>query len=105
MHVGQTVTKNFLVTKSAGEGVVVNLAQDEPYLLADVSMTARQLVAGTVDLEVLSGGPAVVTVLAVSANANPRSLLAGPVLPDDGHHRTGVFALSSFGSDRLTRER
>ena len=102
MHVGQTVTKNFLVTKAAGEGVVVNLSQDEPYLLADVLLTARQLVAGTVDLEVLSGGPAVVTVLTVSPNVDPRSLLAGPALPDDGHHRTGVFALSSFGSDQLT---
>ncbi len=102
MHVGQVATKNFLVTKSAGEGIVINLAQDEPYLLADVPLTARQLVAGTVDLEVLSGGPAVVTVLAVSANADPRALLAGTPLPDDGHHRTGIFALSSFGSDRLT---
>jgi hypothetical protein len=101
MHVGQTVTKNFLLTKAYGEGVVVNLSQDEPYLLADVPMTARQLVAGTVDLRVLSGGPIVVTVLAVSPGVDPRSLLDRPALPGDGHHRTGVFQIGSFGSDRL----
>lgn len=101
MHVGQTLTKNFLLTKAHGEGVVVNLAQDEPYLLADVPMAARQLVSGTVDLRVLSGGPVVVTVLAVSAGVDPRSLLDGPILPGDGHHRSGVFAISGFGSDAL----
>ncbi len=101
MHVGQTLTKNFLLTKALGEGVVVNLSQDEPYLLAEVPMAARQLVSGTVDLRVLSGGPAVVTVLAVSPGIDPRSLLDGAILPGDGHHRTGVFRIAGFGSDSL----
>lgn len=101
MHVGQTLTKNFLLTKALGEGVVVNLSQDEPYLLADVPMATRQLVSGTVDLRVLSGGPVVVTVLAASGGIDPRSLLDGPILPGDGHHRTGVFKISGFGSDVL----
>jgi hypothetical protein len=101
MHVGHTVTKNFLLTKAQGEGVVVNLSQDDPYLLAAVPMASRQLVAGAVDLRVLSGGPAVVTVLAVSTGADVRSLLSGPVLPSDGHHRTGVFRIAGFGSDAL----
>ncbi len=101
MHVGQTLTKNFLLTKALGEGVVVNLSQDEPYLLAEVPMAARQLVSGTVDLRVLSGGPAVVTVLAVSPGIDPRSLLDGAILPGDGHHRTGVFRIAGFGSGSL----
>ncbi len=101
MHVGQTLTKNFLLTKARGEGLVVSLSQDEPYLLAEVPMAARQLVSGTVDLRVLAGGPVVVTVLAVSAGVDPRSLLDGPVLPGDGHHRTGVFTIAGYGLDKL----
>ena len=102
MHVGQTATKNFLLAKASGEGVVVDLSQDDPYLIANVPMSTRELVAGTVDLALLSGGPVVVTVMAVSPGVDPRALLAGAVLPGDGHHRTGVFAISSFGSDSLT---
>jgi hypothetical protein len=102
MHVGQTLTKNFLLTKARGEGVVINLPQDEPFLIADTPMADRQLVSGTVDLRVLSGGPVVVTVLASSAGVDPRTLLDGPVLPGDGHHRTGVFKIDGFGSDSLT---
>lgn len=101
MHVGHTVTKNFLLTKARGLGTVVTLPQDQPYLLADVAMASRQLVSGTVDVRVLSGGPVTVTVLAVSAGADPRSLLDGPVLPGDGHHRTGVFAINGFGRAEL----
>lgn len=101
MHVGQTLTKNFLMTKARSEGVVVTLPQDEPYLLADVPMADRQLVSGTVDLRVLSGGPVVVTVLAYSAGTDPRALLGGAVLSGDGHHRTGVFKIDGFGSDAL----
>jgi hypothetical protein len=102
MHVGQTLTKNFLLTKSLGEGVIVNIPQDELFPLAETPMASRQLVSGSVDLRVLSGGPVVVTVLAVSAGVDPRSLVDGPVLPGDGHHRTGVFNISGFGADALS---
>jgi hypothetical protein len=102
MHVGQTLTKKFLLAKTRGEGVVVNLAPDDPYLLAAVPMTPRQLVSGTVDLRILSGGPVGVTVLAVSAGVDPRTLLDAPVLPGDGHHRTGVFEIGGFGSSALS---
>lgn len=101
MQVGQTLTKRFLLAKAHEEGVVVNLSQDEPYLLADSTLAFRQLLSGTVDLRVLSGGPVVVTVLAVSAAVDPRSLLNGPVLPGDGHHRAGVFTVSGYGFDKL----
>jgi hypothetical protein len=64
-------------------------------------MTNQQLVSGTVDLRLLSGGPVGVTVMAVSGGVDPRTLLDAPVLPDDGHHRTGVFQVSGFGTDAL----
>lgn len=101
MQVGQTLTKRFLLAKAHGEGVVVNLSQDEPYVLDDSPMAFRQLVSGTVDLRVLSGGPVVVTVVAVSGGNDPQSLLNGPVLPGDGHHRAGAFTVSGYGFDKL----
>ena len=101
MHVGQTLTKNFLLTKARGESVVIDLAQDELFPLAELPMASRQLVTGSVDLRVLSGGPVVVTVLAISSGADPRALLDAPVLPGDGHHRTGIFNISGFGTESL----
>jgi hypothetical protein len=102
MHVGEAVTQKYLLSKSRGESVVLDLPQDAPYFLQDLAMSSRELVAGSVDIRVLSGGPVVVTVLAVSPGVDPRTLLATPVLPGDGHHRTGVFNLSGFGAHRLT---
>lgn len=102
MHVGHTVTKNFLLTKTRDQGIIVTLPEDEPFYLADVPMASRQLVSGIVDLRILSGGPVTATVLAVSGDTNPRTLLDGPVLGDDGHHRTGIFMVSGFGSNALS---
>jgi hypothetical protein len=102
MHVGQTLTKNFLLAKSRGEGVVVTLPQDDLFTLAEVPMASRQLVTGNVDFRVLSGGPVVVTVLALSSGADARSLIDAPVLPGDGHHRTGIFNIGGFGTQSLT---
>jgi hypothetical protein len=102
MTVGNAVTRNFLLTKSLGEGVIVDLSQDAPYLLANVAVAGEQLVAGTIDLRVLSGGPVTVSVVSVSPGVDPRSLLGGPILPGDGHHRTGVFLLNGFGDETLT---
>lgn len=102
MQVGQSVSKRFLLTKTQHEGVILDLSGDLPYLMTDLPMTARQLVAGTADLRVLSGGPIDVTVLAVSPGVDARTLLDGPVLPGDGHHRTGVFSIAGFGSESLS---
>jgi hypothetical protein len=101
MTVGQAITKKFLLTKNQHEGVVLDLSADQPYLMTDLAMTSRQLVAGTADIRVLSGGPVELTVIGVSPGVDPRTLLAGPVLPGDGHHRTGVFSIAGFGSDNL----
>jgi hypothetical protein len=102
MQVGQSVSKRFLLTKNHHEGVVLDLSGGQPYFMTDLPMTARQLVAGTADLRVLSGGPIDVTVLAVSAGIDPRTLLDGPVLPGDGHYRTGAFSIAGFGSESLS---
>ncbi len=102
MQVGHAVSREFLLRKPHGEGVIVDLAADEPLTLHDVAMSARQGVAGNIDLRVLNGGPVTVTVLAVSPGVDPRSLIGQPVLAGDGHHRTGVFRLAGFGSDALT---
>ena len=102
MQVGHAVTREFLVRKPRGEGIIVDLSQDAPFVLRDVAMTARQGVAGNLDLRVLSGGPVTVTVLAASPGVDVRSLLGQPPLPDDGHHRTGIFRLTGFGKDSLS---
>jgi hypothetical protein len=101
MHVGDAATRQFLIDKSHDEGVVVSLQQNQPYVLHDLPLPPRQLVAGTIDFRVLSGGPIVVTVVAYSPGVDPATLLGGPLLPGDGHHRTGIFTISNFGSDTL----
>jgi hypothetical protein len=101
MQVGHVVSREFLLAKSQGEGVVTDLSQDDPVFWRDALMSARQGVAGNVDVRVLSGGPVTVTVLAVSPGVDPRTLMGQPVLPGDGHQRTGVFRLTGFGADTL----
>lgn len=101
MHVGDAATRQFLVDKSHGEGIVVNVQQNQPYILQNLPLPPRQLVAGTIDLRVLSGGPVGITVIAFSEGVDPLSLLNGPLLPGDGHHRTGIFSISGFGNDTL----
>lgn len=101
LHVGDAATRQFLLSKSRGEGVVVSLQQNQPYILDDLPLPPRQLVAGTIDLRVLSGGPVVFTVVAYTQGVDPLSLLNGPLLPGDGHHRTGVFTVAGFGNDTL----
>ncbi len=101
--VGQTLTDAFLPIKTQNEGVILDLARDEPYILADVPMSADQTAVGIADIRVLSGGPVDLTVLAVSPGVDPRTLLNGPLLPDDTHHRTGVFAIDpGYGTHTLT---
>jgi hypothetical protein len=102
MHVGDAATRQFLLEKSHDEGIVVDLQPNVPYVLENLPMPPRELVAGTIDLRVLSGGPIGVTVIAYSAGVDPLTLLGAPLLPDDGHHRTGVFNISGFGNDTIS---
>jgi len=62
-------------------------------------------VAGAIDVNILSGGALDLTVLAIAPSAldsDIPGLLAQPKLPGDGHHRTGVFNLSSYANDTLS---
>jgi hypothetical protein len=102
MQVGHIVSRDFLLRKPLGEGIEVQIAQGAPFALRDAAMTARQGVAGSVDLRVLSGGPVTVTVIAASPGVDPRSLLDSAPLTGDGHQRTGVFRLTGYGTDALT---
>ncbi|HEY8314543.1 MAG TPA: hypothetical protein VIG51_10265 [Candidatus Baltobacteraceae bacterium] len=102
LSVGHAVTKNFLLTKPQNEGVILDLPQGQPYVVHDLKMQRLDGVSGNVDLRILSGGNVTVTVLAVPPAANGAtpapgqivSYLSQPQLPGDGHHRTGVFALT-----------
>ncbi len=102
MQVGHSVSREFLLRKPRGEGIEVQIDQGAPFALRDAPMTLRQGVAGSVDVRVLSGGPITVTVLAASPGVDPRSLLGGAPLADDGHQRTGIFRLDGYGADTLT---
>ncbi len=101
MSVGHAVSRDFLVMKPRDEGVVYDVSSAAPVVLHDVPMTSRQLVAGTLGINVLSGAPVTVTVLAVSPTDDPRTMLASPLLPRDGHHRTGVYQITNFGTQSL----
>ena len=102
MSVGHAVTKNFLLAKPRNQGTIADLDGDAFYSLHDVPMTARAGVAGSVGLRVLAGGPVEVTVMALSPGASPQALANAPILPGDGHHRTGVFSLDGYAQDALT---
>lgn len=96
LTVGHNATRNFLLIKSANEGTLVDVSPQQPYVLHAIPMGPLELVAGSVDLRVRSGGPVTVTVLAVPNGATASQIaetLAQPQLPGDGHKRTGAFAL------------
>ncbi|MEO9263045.1 MAG: hypothetical protein ABI282_03060, partial [Candidatus Baltobacteraceae bacterium] len=102
MSVGHAASKNFLAYKALNVGTIVDLNGDAPFVLDDLMMQYRQGVAGSVGLRVLSGGAVTVTVVAASPGVDPRTLLASPVLPGDGHHRTGFFSIADYGSAALS---
>lgn len=103
LTVGHAVTKNFLLRKPSNQGVILDLLPGGPPL-ERFSLQRLEGVAGNVDLRVMDGGPVDVTVLSVPAGSAPAAVAraaSGPVLPDDTHHRTGIFSLDGYADDTV----
>lgn len=104
MTVGHVVSRNFLAQKPLNEGIVVDVDAQTPYVADQFSMNALDGAAGSIGIRVLDGGPVTVTVLAAPAGSSAAqiaSYLSQPQLPDDGHHRTGMFSLANYANDSL----
>jgi hypothetical protein len=101
LSVGHAVTRNFLQADAANQGLVLTVAPGRPVVLHDVLLGPRVGAAGNIDLQILGGGAVTVTVLAVPPDGDPLAALGGPVLPGDGHHRTGLFNLANYGTRSL----
>lgn len=101
LSVGHAVTRDFLAQKGRNQATVYDLQPGVPLVLHDVNATNKQLVAGSVEFNVVQGGAVTASVLSVSPGTDPLALLNGPLLPHDGHHRTGIFDITNFGTDSL----
>jgi len=104
MQVGHAVTRDFLTRKPNNQGIVQTIAPGSPYIAERFAMQSLNGVAGSIDVNVLSGGALDVTVLSVAQNTPDSAvpgLLTQPQLPGDGHHRTGVFNISGYAQDTL----
>jgi hypothetical protein len=102
MSVGHTVSRDFLLFEQRNEGTVVDLAPGVPFILRHDLIFAGELVAGAIDLHVMTGGPVAVSVIASPAGGHPEPYLNGPRVPFDGHNRHGTFELASYGAISAT---
>jgi hypothetical protein len=101
LSVGHAVSAGALELGARNEGVVYHLDPGAPLVLHDVLMTQKQGVAGSIAFSVLSGGPLHVEVLSVAPGDDVISAMNGPLLPRDGHHRSGAFEITNFGATAL----
>lgn len=105
MSVGHAVTRDFLAAKPLNEGIVVDVEPQTPYVADRFSMNRLDGAAGSIGIRVLSGASVTVTVVAASPGgltpAQLPAVLSLPKLPDDGHHRTGLFSLANYASDTI----
>ncbi|MBC5800588.1 MAG: hypothetical protein GIX03_04970 [Candidatus Eremiobacteraeota bacterium] len=97
MDVGHTVSRDFLRFEHNNEGALVDVAPGHPFIVRHALIIGGEVVAGAVDLHVLSGAVGV-SVVASPAGGRPDAYLNGPRVPLDGHGRHGVFALDGFGN-------
>jgi len=101
MSVGHSVSRTVLDVQPHNEGVVAEVSAARPFVLRDELLTARQGLAGSIDFNVLSGGPVTVTVASIGPVDDARSVLSLAPLPRDGHHRSGTFVLGTYGNSTL----
>jgi hypothetical protein len=97
MSVGHSVTRDLLRFEQDNEGVVVDVEPGKPFIVRHGLILQGEVVAGAVDVHVLSGA-AGVSVISSSAGGRPEAYLDGPRVPFDGHRRHGTFDLTSFGA-------
>ena len=105
MSVGHNVSRDFLAQKPLNEGIVLVVGPQSPYVADQFLMNRLDGAAGNIGIRVLSGAAITVTVVAtppggLSAAQLPAAL-ALPQLPDDGHHRTGIFSLVNYAADTV----
>lgn len=98
MSVGHAVTREFLRYKVANEGSVVDIVPGAPFVLSHALLLQGELVAGAVDVRVVSGGSVDVSVVASPAGSRLADYLSAPRIPFDGHRRHGAFELAGFGT-------
>ena len=103
MTVGHAVSRDFLVDKAHNNGTIVDVGA-APYVADAFLAQPGDGVAGSIGINVLSGGPVDVAVLSIPATVTDDQIaqyLNAPKLPGDGHRRTGTFSLSNYGQERL----
>jgi hypothetical protein len=98
MAVGHAVSRDYLRYRENGEGTVTNLVPGKAFVVRHALLLQGEVVAGVVDVRVLSGGPVAASVVASPAGGRPEAYLAGPRVAFDGHHRHGAFDVSSYGT-------
>jgi hypothetical protein len=98
LTVGHAVSRDALTMRSRNEGVVYDLRPGAVTVLHDIPMTPKQAVAGSIDLQVLDGGPVFIDVLSAAPGESLAAAFAAPFLPRDGHHREGVFNILNAGT-------
>lgn len=95
--VGHGATHDLLYEEEHGEGTLLDVTPGAPLVLRHELMLQDEVVAGAVDLAVLSGGAVTASIVASPAGGRALPYLAGPRLPVDGHNRHGTFDLRGFG--------
>ena len=98
MSVGHTVSRDFLRYEQNNEGTLVDVVPGTPIIVRHALILQGEVVAGAVDVRVVSGGAVTVSVVSSSAGSRPEAYLNGPRVPFDGHRRHGVFDLDGFGN-------
>jgi hypothetical protein len=102
LAVGHSVSRDYLLNQQSNAGIVVDLVPGKPFIVRHGLMLQGEVVAGTVDMNVLEGGPIVVSVIGAAAGSRPEQYLDGPQQPYDGHNRRGRFNLDGFGALEAT---
>jgi hypothetical protein len=97
MSVGHAVTRDFLGRARDNEGIVVDIAPGKPLVVRHALILQGEVVAGTVDVRVVSGGAVHLSVVATPAGGAPDAYLGGPRVAYDGHRRHGSFDLTEYG--------